>query len=290
VEELAARQFGVFAVWQAPGLSPSGVRSRLARGRLHRVHRGVYAVGHPTLRLEGRLMAAVLACGPGAVLSHRSAAALWAIRPSARGTTDVTVLRGAGRSRPGIDVHLAREIDATTVDGIPVTTVGRTIVDLTEVLNRRGVEKAIQEAEYQRLFDLNELNRAMQGRRGAPVLTSLLAQFRGDTRTKSDPEELYLAIIRQADVPHPSCNVYVEGYERDFVWPKPRVIVEIDARSTHDNPWAWEEDRVRDQAATIKGWRVVRFTKSQLENEPDYVAAYTSSIVKASSPTSRNFV
>src|SRR5918995_5102756 len=136
--QLAERQHGVVALPQLRelGLAPSAVRSRVTRGRLHRVHRGVYSVGHPVLSVRGRWMAAVLACGPGAALSHRSAAALWGIRPSARTAIDVTVPRHL-RGRAHIDVHHANTVaagDLTTVDRIPCTTVARTLLDLAAVV------------------------------------------------------------------------------------------------------------------------------------------------------------
>ncbi len=233
----------------------------------------------------------MLACGPEAALSYRAAAAHWDLRPSSSPIFDVSVPRGRAHSRRGIRVHRARSLATTRRHGVPITTVAQTIVDLAEVLDRRGTERLIERADQLGLFDLRRLKAATHGRRAAPVLSSLLADYRGDTKTKSDPEELYLRIIRaHGGIPDPLLNVQVEGYERDAVWPKPKVIVEIDARSTHDTPGAWERDRIRDQAAIAAGWTVVRFTKSQLETDPAYVAAYTSSIVNASSPTSRNLV
>lgn len=130
---LAMGQHGVASLEQlvGMGMSASGVGTWVARGRLHRIHRGVYAVGHPGVSWRGRLMAAVLACGEGAVVSHRSAAALWGIRPSARAAVDVSVPGRTGRSRPGIDIHRCAlpTGDVTTVDGIPCTTVARTLLD-----------------------------------------------------------------------------------------------------------------------------------------------------------------
>jgi Transcriptional regulator, AbiEi antitoxin len=172
---LAAEQHGVVALRQLPelGLSSSAVRSRVASGRLHRVHRGVYAVGHRVLGVEGRWIAAVLACGRDAVLSHRSAAALWSLRPTTRTAIDVTVPRRVGLSRPGIDVHRATGLepgDLTRVRGVPCTTVARTLVDLAEVIDRRELARACEQAEVLRRFDARALEGALArttGRHGA---------------------------------------------------------------------------------------------------------------------------
>jgi hypothetical protein len=220
------------------------------------------------------MMAAVLACGPDSVLSYVPAAAHWTLWRSAARTMEVSVLRGRGRSRPGVRVHVVRQLDATVHRRIPITTVARTIVDLAEVLNDRGVERVIERAEMLGLFDLRKLEPAMCGRRGARKLERVLGLYRGHTNTKSDNEELLLAICRAADgVPEPDMNLKVEGHERDATWLRERVIVEIDARSTHDHPLAWEHDRLRDQTAIVAGWTVIRFTKWQLENDAGYVAA-----------------
>jgi very-short-patch-repair endonuclease len=221
----------------------------------------------------GRMMAAALACGPSAVLSHRSAAPLWAIRPTARATFDVTVPRGSARSRPGIQVHQATVIDATTVDAIPCTTVARTLVDLAEVVPPYAVENAIDRAEQLQLFDLHALQRAMRGRHSARVLAAILAGYKGEPRTKNDFEALFLALCRQHGFPEPQVNVMVEGVERDFVWRAHRLIVETDGRETHDTTRAFEEDRRRDQIAIAAGWTVLRFTWRQLTYQPQTVAA-----------------
>jgi predicted transcriptional regulator of viral defense system len=143
IAEIAASQHGVISLTQLRelGLSARAVQNRVAIGKLHRIHRGVYAVGHPVLSKEGRWMAAVLACGPDALLSHRSAAALWGIRPTARSRIDVTLGRPTGRAVPGIDIHRTRTLraqDATKVTNIPCTTVARTLLDLADVVDRRG--------------------------------------------------------------------------------------------------------------------------------------------------------
>jgi very-short-patch-repair endonuclease len=276
--ELAARQHGVVALPQLVtlGLSAVAVRARVARGKLHRIHRGVYAVGHSVLTPHGRRMAAVLACGDGAALSHRSAAHLIGIRLTSRPAIEVTRPRGSRSVGAGIQLHTSRRlgpIDLTVVDAIPCTTVARTLVDLAEVVPPYAVENAIDRAEQLGLFDLHALHGAMRGRHGARILTSLLAQYRGEARTKNDFEALFLRICRANGFPEPRVNVIVEGEERDFVWPARRLIVETDGRETHDTTRAFEEDRRKDQVAIAAGWTVLRFTWRQLTEQPQTVAA-----------------
>jgi very-short-patch-repair endonuclease len=294
IADLAEMQHGVVALRQltAFGLAESTVRSRVDRGRLHRVHRGVYSVGHRLLTVRGRLMAGVLACGPDAVLSHRSAARLWGIRQDNRSKVDVSVPRWGSRSRPGITVHVSRRIQRTIVDGIPCTTLAGTLLDLAEVVPRNQVENAITRAEQLRIFDLSAVEQTLAtspGRRGAPVLDSVIAKYRHQP-TKSELERLFLKICFTHDIQRPSVNHKVNGFEVDFHWPHHRLIVETDGWETHGTRAAFEEDRRRDQVHQAAGWRVVRFTWRQVVDEPDYVGRYTSSIVNASSPTSRNFV
>jgi predicted transcriptional regulator of viral defense system len=155
------------------GLSASGVRKRVARGNLHRIHRAVYAVGHSKLTGHAHWMAAVLAVGPTAVLSHRSAAGLWGLRPDNRRKSDVSLPSPSARAKTAIEVHRSVTLtteDLTTVDGIPCTTIARTLVDLGDVVNRRAVERAVEQADVLRLFDLREVQCALDQagrRRGA---------------------------------------------------------------------------------------------------------------------------
>jgi hypothetical protein len=214
---LAERQHGVVALRQLRelGLSASGVRKRAARGNLHRVHRGVYAVGHPKLTGYGHWMAAVLACGPKAALSHRAAAGLWGLRPDNRRKSDVSVPGRSARSRTAIEVHRSVTLtaeDITKVDGIPCTTVARTLVDLGDVVNTRAVERAVEQSDVLRIFDLGEVERAIERagpRRGAGTLVSVLADLEGQTLTENDLEEAFFAISREAGLPTPEVNVWM---------------------------------------------------------------------------------
>lgn len=282
---LAERQHGVVALSQLKGLglSPSGVRTRVAAGRLHRVHRGVYAVGHSILKNEGRWLAAVLACGPGAALSHRAGAALLGLRPSARAVVDVTSPRRTGRKRAGIDVHAGdtlRAADVTSVSGIWCTTVSRTLLDLAEVLDRRALERACDQAEVLRLFDhrgLADVLARARGRRGATILATLLAEHRaGETVTRSQLEERFLDICTAAGLPRPTVNAHVwldgSAIEVDFHWPAHRLAVETDGHASHGTRQAFERDRERDRHLVLAGWRVVRFTWRQVIEAPSEVA------------------
>jgi len=281
---LAQRQYGVVSLTQlrALGLSASGVRSRVATGRLHRLHRGVYAVGHPRLTHHGRWMAAVLTYGPEAVLSHRSAADLWGIRPSASARIEVSVPRPA-RARIGIDVHRSATLgatDLTSEDAIPCTSVARTLLDLAEVLDRRGVERAVEQAERLRLFDLravDEMIARANGHRGSGVLRSVLDELNDPGPTASEFEEGFLALCRRAALPQPRVNAWIvlddRAVKADFLWPAQRLAIETDGHDFHSGRAAFERDRARDQRLTVAGYRVVRFTWRQLVGEPERVAA-----------------
>jgi predicted transcriptional regulator of viral defense system len=283
VAALALQQHGVVSLAQLRecGLSASGVRARVAAGKLHGVHRGVYAVGHRVLDRDGRWMAAVLACGPGAVLSHRSAAALWGLRPTSRRAVDVIAPRGSRRPRAGIEIHRAdslRPIDTTSRNGVPCTTIARTLLDLAEVA---PVERALDQAEILRLLDARALGDAIAaaaGRRGAAILRTLLAGYdTANALTRSELEAHFLALCRGAALPVPEVNAWLtlpDGtpVQPDFLWRAQRLIVEADGHATHGTRRAFEQDRVRDQRALLAGWRTLRCTWRQVLHEPDALA------------------
>src|SRR3954452_15859781 len=238
VSAVAARQYGVVSRRQLRelGLSNRSVTQRVAAGRLHPIHRSVFAVGHTVLVRHGRWLAAVLACRPHAVLSHAAAGALWDLRPSRATIIDVTLPGTGGRQRrKDIRIHRARSLagQTTTKDGIPVTTPGRTILDLAANLDRRGIERLLDRAENARLCDdlpLGALARAHHGHRGASKLLATLEDHTpGTTLTKSDLEERFLALCRHAGLPKPTkLNDHVEGLEADFIFKTQRVLVETD--------------------------------------------------------------
>jgi hypothetical protein len=281
---LAERQHGVVSLTQLQscGLSPSAVRERVAAGRLTRLHRAVYAVGHARLTKRGHWMAAVLAYGTEARLSYRSAAALVGIRPDNRAKTDVTVPGRSARSRPGIDVHASTtltEADVTIIDGIPCTTLPRTLLDLAEVVDKRAVEKAIDRAEVLRKFDLRAVNEVLSraaGRRGAAVLRRVLAEYARPTLTDRELEERFFALCRSAALPRPAMNEWITldggiAYKADFLWRAERLIVETDGWGSHGTRQAFENDRRRDRRLSVAGWTVVRFTWRDVEREPEEV-------------------
>jgi Transcriptional regulator, AbiEi antitoxin/Protein of unknown function (DUF559) len=285
IAEIAERQHGLITLLQLQslGLSRSAVSKRARNGRLHRVHRGVYAVGRPRLTQHGHWMAAVLTCGPRAVLSHRSAAALHGLRPDNRPSSDVILPGQSATSRPRIDVHRSSTLDAsnvTIVDGIPCTTVARTLVDLGDVVNRRAVERAVDRAELLRLFDLGAVREALARagpRRGAGLLRAVLADLEQPTLTDRELEERFLALCRTAALPSPAVNAWIAlddgiAYKADFLWRAERLIVETDSHAFHGHRAAFERDRLRDQRLTVAGFTVVRITWRQIAREPRRVA------------------
>jgi very-short-patch-repair endonuclease len=253
------------------GVGADAIDWRVKRRRLHRVHQGVYAVGHLSLTRNGRFMAAVLACGDGAALSHFSAAVLWAILGDRGWPIHVTSPKN--RRVAGLKVHRA-PLDGERVrrNGIVVTTPARTLVDLADVAPRRLRERAIDEADFLRLDTTGLAPR--HGRRGQGVLTSVLAVHTpSSTRTRSELEEMFLALCDRHQIPRPEVNVQVEGYECDFVWREHALIVETDGGAAHGTARARERDRVKDAELVLAGCRVVRVTWMRLFQEPDAVAA-----------------
>jgi Protein of unknown function (DUF559) len=274
VADLARRQHGVVARAQllGLGLSLAEIDGRVKRRRFHRVHQGVYAVGHLALTRNGRFMAAVLACGDGAALSHFSAAVLWRILEGEGQDIHVTAERE--RKCRGIVVHRAPlQGDRLRRLGIVVTTPARTIVDLADVVPRRRVlERAIDEAEYLRLDWRAAAPRA--GRRGSGLLASVLAVHTpGTTRTLSELEELFLEFCDSRGFPRPEVNCRIEGYLCDFVWREQRLIVETDGEQAHGTARARERDAVRDAELQLAGWMVMRVPYVRLLDDPDGVAA-----------------
>jgi Transcriptional regulator, AbiEi antitoxin/Protein of unknown function (DUF559) len=285
IAELAERQHGVVSRRQLRdlGFVKSGIESRLRRGALHAIHRGVYAVGHRKLTIEGRWMAAVLASGPSAVLSHRSAGQLWRLVP--RGSTAPEVTRpGTFRTRARIRAHHGTlpvdEIEE--VDAIPVTLVARTILDLAAISGRQQVERAMNEAEVRGLtsrLSLPDLLRRYPRRRGSAVLRNLL----GDDDallsgvTKYELEVRFATFIDDHGLPRPRRNadLAVRGrfIEVDCLWPGQRLIVELDGRAVHGTRQAFEADRERDRLLLADGWRVTRITWRQLRDDAPALAA-----------------
>lgn len=226
-------------------------------------------------------MAAVLAGGPGAVLSHRSAAKLWGIRASGCSRAEITVPLGR-RAGSGVEVHhgALAEDERTSLCGIPVTTASRTLLDLAAVFDPQRLERALREAEFRRLGDPTSLVALLERhprRRGTAILRRMLAAGRlGDGVTRSVLEDRFLAFLDDRGLPRPKLNRHVEVAGRlvecDCVWRDERVIVELDGHAAHGRRSAFEEDRARDRTLNAAGWRIVRVTWRQLEREEDALA------------------
>ena len=285
--ELARRQHGVVSTAQLRrlGYSKHTIHDRAAAGRLHRIHRGVYAVGHTNLAIRGRWMAAVLACGPGALLSHRDAAALQDLRTIASGL--IHVAAPSRHTIPGIRCHYVRRQhpeDGVLVDGIPVTSVSRTLLDLAEIELPRKLRTALEQAQRLRTLDIRALDTVIArhpGRRGVKPLREAIAALSDEPLWRqSELEEDFLELVLRAGFPLPRTNVYVEGELVDAVWPERNLVVELDGWNFHRTKGSFEEDRRRDSKLAVRHWRVVRFTYNRLRYEPAGVVVELSELLR----------
>jgi very-short-patch-repair endonuclease len=280
VAAVASRQYGVITRQQllACGVSSSMIDVRLRRFWLHRLHRGAYAVGHTAPTPLQREMAAVLAAGRDAVLSHESAGYLWGLLDEPEGAAHVTLL-ARGCKRPGIASHHTRylpQADRTVRWGIPVTTPARTVIDLAETLPEHDLEQMLAEARVMSLLNERQVRRALaraRGRRGAGRLRAILNRAHGPALTRSQAEQRFLALVRAAQLPEPRVNTVVGGWEVDFCWPVDRLVVEIDGFTFHSSRRSFERDRARDAALAAQGFRVIRVTWRQLVDAPEAVIA-----------------
>jgi very-short-patch-repair endonuclease/predicted transcriptional regulator of viral defense system len=287
---MARRQHGLVARRQLidAGVGPRAIDERIGRGRLHVVHRGVYAVGHTALSVRGRWMAAVLAGGTGAVLSHRTAAMLWGLIPRSSGSLEVTRPTNA-RRRPRIVLHRSPlpEDEWTRVDGIPVTSVSRTIFDLAAVGPRSQVERALNEVEVLGLTDslsIPDLLERYPRRGGSAVLRGLLGGDEGTVGiARSELEERFAAFLDVNGIPRPRFNadLAVAGrfFSVDCLWSDQRLIVELDGRAVHGTARAFEADRERDRLLLVDGWRVMRITWRQLRDQQAFIATDLRSVL-----------
>jgi hypothetical protein len=287
IDALAEGQHGVVTRAQLSelGLGRRAIEHRLEVARLYPVHRGVYAVvGRRLLTKHGHWMAAVFACGPGSALSFRAGAALWGIRRGSR--IEVTVPRGR-RPRGRINLHWADlpDDEVTVREGIPVTTVPRTLLDLSAVLQRDEWRSALRQAEQLKLTDrlwLGDLLERYPRKPGVPVIREVLEEARhGLGVVRSEFEERFQAFLLGAGLPMPQVNVRIEGMEVDCAWPEQRVVVELDGRAVHDTADAFELDRARDRRLGAAGWRVVRVTWRQLHDDAAELAADLRRLLRA---------
>jgi very-short-patch-repair endonuclease len=265
---LADAQHGIVGRAQLleAGVGPRAIKHRIAARRVHPLYRGVYAVGHRNLTLRGRWMAAVLATD--GVLSHRSAGGLWCIRPWT-GATEVTT-RWARRPQPGLLLHRAvlAPDEITTHHGIPTTTPARTLLDLAAVLDRTALQRAINEAEIQRLPGPQLLMDRYPSKPGTANLRALAPP----SHTKRELEARFVLFLNDRHFPRPQSNVLIEGQEVDAVWPDRRLIIELDGYETHGTRQAFENDRRKDRKLTAAGWTVIRITWRDLD-DPEALAA-----------------
>jgi hypothetical protein len=218
-------------------------------------------------------MAAVLACGEEALLSHRSAAALWGLAPYAGSSIDVTAPGSRRAPRNKLIVHggLVRSEERSVHDAIPVTSVARTLLDLAEVVDRRRLERAIEEVDRRGLFDLRAIQRVCErnrGRRGLRPLLTLLPSLAPAPETRSELERRFVHLCAEAGLPTPVMNAQVAGFEVDALWPRAGLVVELDGYAFHGTRAAFERDRAKDAALQVAGYRVLRLTHRRLTTEP----------------------
>lgn len=294
---LAEAQHGVFRLGQivAEGITPSGVRNRVQRARLHRIHYGVYGlVPEPLLTPNGRRMAAVLACGPGAALSHHSAAKLRGLMDSSRTRIDVTIPTRGTRSRKGIKIHRSRTLrphDVERVNGIPCTTLARTLFDMAEALSPRRLERLLDEAAYHEVLDTAGLEDQIAHNTGRPravgrLRRALADHAPGSTLTDGPLGEEMLALIRSTNLPRPRVQHWIDlgdgepMIQADFAWPEAKVILETDGQRAHGKPRRTRSDYRRDQRAARAGWHTLRVTQQDVREEPERLKRTLATLVR----------
>ena len=268
------------------GVGRGSIDHRVSVGRLQLTYRGVYSVGHRGLTGRGLWMAAILACGPNAVLSHRSAAALWALVEGRSRDVDVTAPGRTRSGQAGIRLHrvhrLSRE-DRLVRDGIHVTTVARTLLDLAEVVTAQALNRAVGHAGRLHRLDLGAIERLCArspGRRGLKPLRAALATY--EPLTRSELERHFLDVCQEAGLPKPAVNTHAAGFEVDALWQQQQLIVELDGFEFHSSREAFEQDRKRDATLLLAGYRVLRFTWRRVYDEPQEVVAIVREALSAS--------
>lgn len=279
--QLAARQHGVVSYRQlrSLGFGEEAIKAALAEHRLTSLHEEVYAVGHTRVPRRGYWWAAVLAYGPGAVLSHQSAAVLWGLRRRRRGPIHVTAACGRQgiRRREGIWIHRCKlkPEEATVHEGIPVTTVARTLFDFAEVTPYEELKKAAEAADRRNLLRLRELESICErgrGRRALRPVRQLLTELGAPAEGRSPLEIRFAEFLREHGIPAPVQNVLVLGHEVDALWPAAKLVVELDSWEHHGDRAAFERDRARDPKLLLAGYRTIRITHRRLDSEARQVA------------------
>jgi len=274
--ELATRQEGVVGRQQLLrlGFTSSSIQRLITAKHLHGLHDGVYAVGHPVVSVRGRWIAALIAGGPGAVLSHGTAAAVWDLRESVGSQIHVTAGRGHG-PRAGIRFHRAGSMhpeDRTRRAGLPVTSVARLMLDLAADTPPPQLGRLVERTERLRLYDALAIERVLSragGHRGRRPLRQVIGRQAGPPPdTRSNLERRFLDLCVQGSLPRPALNVTVAGFEVDAVWLAERLVVELDGYAFHRTRRTFEADRIRDAALQLAGYRVLRITHRRLDSEP----------------------
>lgn len=267
---LAQRQHGVVSWGQlrALGFGRNAISNAVKAARLVRVHPRVYAVGHGRIDLRGRLIAALLYAGAGAALSHTTAAWHWKLLGARPSVIHVSA-PGRVRSLPTVVVHHPRRFHAVVHDGLRITAVGRTLVDVAGMLPFDQVRKAIANASYRRLLTPTEgVSALKRGRRGSAAVRRALAQMLPElAHTLSPLEDLFVIACDAAGLPAPEMNRYVLGFKVDAIWREVKVAVELDGGEAHGNPVAVHVDRARDLALRQHGWIILRYSRQQIESD-----------------------
>jgi hypothetical protein len=276
---MANRQHGIVSIRQLRG--PLGYSERTVvreaeRGELHRLYRGVYAVGHARVSTHARCLAAALACGPNALLSHTSAAWLWGVSTQAPFPLHVTAPERRRPRRP-IVLHHARALldrDWTLVEMIPVTSLARTFLDSAAIVRGSRLERMLERAEELKLFDLapvKELLERTAGHPGHGRLRRAVELYRPTSFTRSGLERRFLALVREAGLPQPRASFVEHGFELDVYWPEERFAVELDTYGTHGSHGAFERDRLRREELLLEGIEMIQVTDLRLAREPERV-------------------
>jgi hypothetical protein len=295
IAALAERQYGVVGREQLLelGLEVGAIGRRLRAGRLYQLHRGVYAVGHRVLSREAHWLAGVLACGPGAVLSHRSAAAHWGFRSYSGAHIDITS-PSKSRSRGSIHRHAAhlQPDEITEHERIPVTTVPRTIFDLAATSPAHVVESCLRQCEYLRLYDslsLWDLLERYPRHRGNRVIRTALAKLdEAPGEANEGLEERFLAFLDAHGIPRPELNAWLVAqghrYKPDCLWRSAKLIAELDSWQAHGTRSAFRTDKTRDRHLLLAGYRTTRIAKHHLDQEPDELAVDLRGLLRTTGP------
>jgi very-short-patch-repair endonuclease len=284
---VASAQWGVVSLQQLLdcGVSADTADRWRGNGRLHAIHRAVYALGHSSVPIEGRLVAALLHAGPEALLSHHAAAWWWGVVDREPAVIDVSAPGRCG-SVDGVRVHHPRALEGTRARRLPVTTIPRTLLDLAATSSTNEVRRALAQADYHRLLVVDEVAAVCgRGRAGAARLRAALERHEPRiAMTRSELERRFLALCEAAGIRLPEVNAVVEGWTVDALWRRERVVVELDGRDNHSSPGQLERDRRKDLQLRAAGYVVVRYTWAQIIFEAPAVMADLRAILSSAVP------